>query len=121
MKLALALSCMLIGTKALNASAQMTMTNVQIQNCTKLGDACITVKSPNVQVSGLQMIFYMKQVEIEFKNVNSVVPTEKFLRQSGVLDFDSNQLVLNSIDADGTLIEEVYNLKTLRKQIFKTR
>ncbi len=111
----------LIGLLGLSAFAEMTMTNVQIQNCAKHGDACMTVKSPLAHVSGIGAIFYMKNVEIEIRVPGSAEPAEKFQRQSGVLDFDSNQLVLNSTDVSGTFIEEVYDLKTLRKQIYKTR
>lgn len=103
---------------ALPASAEMTMRNVQIQNCTSKGDICLKVKSPQAQVSFSRPIYFMKDIEFEIGTPNQ---TEKSTKAQGYLDFDSNQLVLQSIDKKGTLTEEVYDLTTLQKQIFVTR
>jgi hypothetical protein len=103
---------------AQSASADMTMQNVQIQNCASKGDVCLTVKSPQAQVSSAKPIYFMKDVEVEFGTKGRI---EKSVKSQGYLDFGSNQLVLQSIDKKGILTEEVYNLTTLQKQVFVTR
>ena len=103
---------------ALTASADMTMKNVQIQNCASKGDMCLTVKAPQAQVSSAMPIYFMKDIELE---IGSKGRTEKSVKAQGYLDFNSNQLVLQSIDKKGTLTEEVYNLTTLQKQVYVTR
>lgn len=106
---------------SLEASSEMTMTNIQIQNCTRQGDACLMVKSPKAQVSTVRPIYFMNDIEIKIGNPKD--NTQKYTQtfKQGYLDFDSNQLVLQNIDKKGTLKEEVYNLTTLQKQIFLTR
>ncbi|MBS1970159.1 MAG: hypothetical protein JSU04_07610 [Bdellovibrionales bacterium] len=103
---------------AQSASADMTMQNVQIQNCASQGDTCLTVKAPQAQVSSAKPIYFMKDVEVE---IGTKGRTERSVKSQGYLDFGSNQLVLQSIDKKGTLTEEVYNLTTLQKQVFVTR
>jgi len=103
---------------ALTASAEMTMTNVRIQNCNSKGEMCLTVKAPQAQVSSVRPIYFMKNIELEIGNKEKI---DKTVKGQGYLDFDSNQLVLQSIDKKGTLTEEVYNLTTLQKQVFITR
>jgi len=103
---------------ALTAAAEMTMQNVQIQNCSSQGDKCLMVKAPQAQVSAAKPIYFMKNIEMELSTQGQ---TEKSVKAQGYLDFDSNQLVLQSIDNKGTLTEEVYNLTTLQKQVFITR
>jgi hypothetical protein len=106
---------------SLEASSEMTMTNIQIQNCTNQGDTCLMVKSPKAQVSMVRPIYFMNEVKIEIGNPKD--NTQKYIQtfKQGYLDFDSNQLVLQNIDKKGTLKEEVYNLTTLQKQVFLTR
>lgn len=103
---------------ALTAAAEMTMHNVQIQNCASQGDSCLTVKAPQAQVSLAKPIYFMKNIEVEIGPKGNMV---KIVKDQGYLDFDSNQLVLQSIDKKGTLTEEVYNLTTLQKQVYVTR
>ncbi|MGZ3748921.1 MAG: hypothetical protein ACXWRE_15705 [Pseudobdellovibrionaceae bacterium] len=103
---------------ALEVSAEMTMTHVQIQNCASQGDSCIRVKAPKAQVSSVRPIYFMKDIEIE---IESKKTTYQHTYSQGYLDFDNNQLVLQSIDKKQTLTEEVYNLTTLQKQVFITR
>lgn len=103
---------------ALTAAADMTMQNVQIQNCASKGDLCLTVKAPQAQVSSVRPIYFMKNIEVE---IGSNSNKTKTVKDQGYLDFDSNQLVLQSIDKKGTLTEEVYNLTTLQKKVFVTR
>ncbi|WP_413290201.1 hypothetical protein [Bdellovibrio sp. HCB337] len=104
---------------ALTASAEITMQNVQIQNCASKGDLCLTVKAPQAQVSSTKTIYFMKDIELVIGS--SKGQTEKSVKSQGYLDFDSNHLVLQSIDNKGTLTEEVYNLTTLQKRVFVTR
>jgi hypothetical protein len=108
---------------ALEASAEMTMKNIQIQSCTSQGDSCLTVKSPSAQVSTVKPIYFMNNIEIEIGNPKN--PSGKSFKtqnySQAYLDFDSNQLVLQNIDKKGNLTEEVYNLTTLQKQVFVTR
>lgn len=106
---------------ALTASADMTMKNVQIQNCASKGDLCLTVKAPQAQVSSAMPIYFMKDIELEIGSKASPEKTTKSVKAQGYLDFNSNQLVLQSIDKKGTLTEEVYNLTTLQKQVYVTR
>jgi hypothetical protein len=110
---------------ALEASAEMTVTNIQIQHCTSQGDLCIKVKSPKAKVSMVKPIYFMKDIEIEMGNPKG--PDSQLTDKSsktfvqGYLDLDNNQLVLQSIDKKATLTEEVYNLTTLQKQVFVMR
>lgn len=109
---------------ALESSAKMGIDKIQIQSCANQGDICLTVKSPKAQVAALSPIYFMNDVEVEAvyrKNIaNKVVPKVQTYK-TGYLDFDSNQLVLQKIDKNGFLTEEVYNLTTLKKNIFVMR
>lgn len=105
---------------AFTAAADMTMRNIQIQNCTPKGDFCISVKAPKAEVSSVRPIYFMKNVEVELTGPQNAL--EKKQNSQGYLDFDSNQLVLQSIDKKtNTLTEEIYNLTTMQKQVFVTR
>lgn len=104
---------------ALEASADMSIKNIQIQNCSSQGDHCITVRAPKAEVSSVRPIYFMKDIEVEIGSTKG--PHQKSVKTQGYLDFDSNQLVLQNIDKHGTLTEEVFNLTTLQKQVFVTR
>jgi hypothetical protein len=105
---------------ALQAAADVSIKNVKLQNCSAKIDQCISIKSPNVQVSSLRPIYFFNKVELEIGNKKGIL-SETIERPQGYLDFDSNQLVLQRTDEKGTLTEEVYNLTTLQKKIYITR
>lgn len=104
---------------ALEASAEISLKNVLIQNCTPHGNQCVTVRAAKVDVSAARSIYFMKDLEVELKSPQG--PLEKSTKAQGYLDFESNQLVLQSTDKNGNFTEEVFNLTTLQKQVFVTR
>lgn len=104
---------------ALDASAEISLKNVQIQNCTPRGDQCVTVRAAKADVSAARSIYFMKDLEVEMNHPQG--PFEKSVKPQGYLDFENNQLVLQSTDKDGNFTEEVFNLTTLQKQVFVTR
>jgi hypothetical protein len=110
---------LLIMVSALPALGEMSMTKVQIQNCTADGTACISIKSERAEVSALRPIYFLKSVDVEIHRIKGT--RESFKKSAGYLDLDNNQLILQTVDKKGTLREDVFNLTTLQKQTFVTR
>jgi hypothetical protein len=104
---------------ALETSAEMTIKNIQIQNCSAKADQCISVTAPSAQVSSVRPIYFMKEINLEIGSANG--PKEKIQKSQGYLDFDNNQLVLQGPNKKGQMTEEVYNLTTMKKQVFVQR
>ena len=105
---------------ALNAGTEFSMKSIEISHCSPDGLTCMTVRAPTAQIGSVRPIFFLKNVQIEIVEAK-VQRKIAYQKPQGYLDFDSNQLVLQSQDKSGALTEEVYNLKTLQKQVFVTR
>ncbi len=105
---------------AVQASADVTISNVNLRSCSPKFDRCISIKSPNAQVSSLRPIYFFNSIELEIGSRKGQ-PEQTIQRSQGYLDFDNDQLVLQQNDKGGKLTEEVYNLTTLQKKIYITR
>lgn len=107
---------------ALPATAEMTMKRVQVKSCAAKGSPCLIVTSPEVQVSSFKPLYVLRNVTVEIETLEKG-ETKKNLMQSpqGYLDFDNDQLVLQSLDKNGTLTEQVFNLKTLERKTYITK
>jgi hypothetical protein len=112
-------TALLLNLSSFTARAEMSLKNVEIKNCAKTKPYCFKLSAPAASVGSFRQIYVMKDLTLKIEGPKG--HNETLQSPLGYLDFDNNQLVLQSKNAQGSLVEKVFNLNTFERKTYTTK
>lgn len=99
------------------AMADSTLKQIEIKNCAEKGSPCMKITAPTAQGGSVRPLYVLKDLTLEIDGSKK----ETIQSPQGYIDFENNQVVLQNLDKNGTLTEQVFNLKTLERRTYVTK